>query len=179
VQYAATGATDEKHIKTLTRAAKLYPYDDITRPQVEQELRDLLDGYVATADPPLSVLSSELLRLYPNAKVIVTVRDREPWTVSMLKVIKTSQPRLAGLLFFWIPSVRWLPRFADAVGNVFTTKFGVEMHDAEDCVVTWDRHIEQLERIVPKEQLFYFNVKEGWEPLCKVSTPRLLVYCMW
>jgi hypothetical protein len=32
----------------------------------------LLEGYVAVADPPLSLLCPELLELYPDAKVIVT-----------------------------------------------------------------------------------------------------------
>ena len=29
-------------------------------------------------------------------------------------------------------------------------------------------HIEWLKRIVPPERLHFFNVKDGWEPLCKI-----------
>ena len=34
-------------------------------------------------------------------------------------------------------------------------------------VDVWDRHIEYLERSVPKDKLLYFDVRDGWEPLCK------------
>jgi hypothetical protein len=29
-------------------------------------------------------------------------------------------------------------------------------------------HNEWLKRVVPPERLFFFNVKEGWGPLCKI-----------
>ena len=30
----------------------------------------------------------------------------------------------------------------------------------------YEEHIEEVKRVVPKERLLVFNVKEGWEPLC-------------
>ena len=33
---------------------------------------------------------------------------------------------------------------------------------------TYDRHLEYLKRIVPKERLHFLNLKDGWEPLCKI-----------
>ena len=32
----------------------------------------------------------------------------------------------------------------------------------------WERHVKYLKRVVPEHRLFFFDVKEGWEPLCKV-----------
>ncbi|KAE8452502.1 hypothetical protein EG329_000405 [Mollisiaceae sp. DMI_Dod_QoI] len=29
-------------------------------------------------------------------------------------------------------------------------------------------HIDWLKRIVPPERLYFFNVKDSWEPLCKI-----------
>lgn len=168
VQWGANGATDERHIKTMISAAGQYPYDVSTRIAVQKDLSQLLDGYVAVADPPLSILYAELLQMYPDAKVIVTTRDRETWVKSMLDIIKTSQPALAGFLFFWLPSVRWLPRFAAALTNLFYQKHGVEMKNPQTCMAVWDRHKTQLEETVPNGQLFYFNVKDGWDPLCQV-----------
>lgn len=31
----------------------------------------------------------------------------------------------------------------------------------------WDRHIEYLREVVPPEKLVFFDVRDGWEPLCK------------
>ena len=153
----------------MISASQQYPYDAKTRPVIEHDLQLLLDGYVAVADPPLSILYAELLNLYPDAKVIVTIRDKEAWIKSMFLVIKTANPMLAGFLFFWLPSVRWLPRLVTALTNLFFQKYGVPMTDWETCMTTWERHHSQLEQLVPKDKLFYFNVKDGWEPLCKVS----------
>lgn len=56
----------------MIRAAESYPYDAPDKRRMFAELRTLLEGYVAVADPPLSLIYPELLELYPNAKVIVT-----------------------------------------------------------------------------------------------------------
>ncbi|KAM3424271.1 hypothetical protein BST61_g11189 [Cercospora zeina] len=167
VQYAAEGAGDEKHIRAMMKAAGEYPYDSTTWPSVAATLRQTLEGYVAVADPPLSVLYPELLKLYPDAKVIVTVRDREAWMRSMTEVIKISQPKLAAFIFWWVPSVRWLPKLSDGLTQLFLTKFGTIMKDEEAFDTCWEKHIEQLQQTVPKNQLFFFDVKDGWEPLCK------------
>jgi hypothetical protein len=29
-------------------------------------------------------------------------------------------------------------------------------------------HEEYIRRVVPSNRLFFFNVKDGWEPLCKI-----------
>ena len=34
-------------------------------------------------------------------------------------------------------------------------------------MMIWDRHHAWLEENVPKEKLVYFDVRDGWEPLCK------------
>ena len=31
----------------------------------------------------------------------------------------------------------------------------------------WDKHIEYLKRVVPAEKLVFYDVREGWEPLCR------------
>lgn len=34
-------------------------------------------------------------------------------------------------------------------------------------MLVWKRHTAWLEEIVPKEKLFFVDMKDGWEPLCK------------
>lgn len=46
----------------------------INKPPAEKQkslrnLENILDGYVATNDPPLTLLIPELMEMYPNAKV--------------------------------------------------------------------------------------------------------------
>lgn len=44
--------------------------------------------------------------------------------------------------------------------------YGTEVTTAESALVVWDRHHAWLESVVPKEKLFYVDVRDGWEPLC-------------
>ncbi|CZT25722.1 uncharacterized protein RCC_11391 [Ramularia collo-cygni] len=167
VQWGAQGATDEKHIKTMIKAAGKYPYDAATKQSILAELETLLDGYVAVADPPLSLLYPELLELYPDAKVIVTIRDHDSWAKSMTDMFKTTGPVLVGRIFFWLPSVRWLPSLHISLTHIFFQKHGIEMVDKQTCLAAWEKHHAQLEETVPPDQLIYFNVKDGWKPLCE------------
>jgi len=32
----------------------------------------------------------------------------------------------------------------------------------------YERHIEHLKKVVPKEKLFFYDVRDGWEPLCAI-----------
>lgn len=85
----------------------------------------------------------------------------------MLAVAKASQPTLAGFIFFWVPSVRYLPRLVKSLTHIFYERHGIVLNDAESAIQIWNRHHAWLEEIVPKEKLVYFDVKDGWEPLCK------------
>lgn len=33
---------------------------------------------------------------------------------------------------------------------------------------SWNGNAEYLKKVVPKERLLFYSVKEGWEPLCKI-----------
>ena len=47
--------------------------------------------------------------------------------------------------------------------GVFEGKF----EDKKFAIGKYNEHIEYIKRIVPKEQLLIFNVKDGWDPLLK------------
>lgn len=133
-----------------------------------RKLEALLDGYSATADSPLIQLVPELMEIYPDAKVICTMRDRKTWAKSVLLMAQASQPRLAKFLFFWIPSLRHLPELADALTHIWSARYGVRLNSEEDALKIWDRHLQYLQDVVPKERLFYYSVKDGWGPLCDI-----------
>lgn len=68
-----------------------------------------------------------------------------------------------------VPTLRMFRRFHDAMDD---GRFG-ELYfrpgePKRPSRVTYDRHIEHLKKVVPKEKLFFFDVRDGWEPLCKM-----------
>lgn len=137
------------------------------REAILARLKSRLDGYVATADPPLSLLVPELMELYPDAKVICTTRDPNSWAESMAFLLTLMHPHLFAFMFFWLPSLRYFNKMTNSLTAIFQERYGIRISSKETALATWDRHHAWLESIVPKEKFFYFNVKDGWEPLCK------------
>ena len=160
---------DKSHVLTWIDALDSRPYQsEEQKRKVLSQIKDRLDGYVATADPPLSQLVPELMEIYPNAKVICTVRDRETWTDSMVLTAKLARPNVFRFIFFWkYNNCRYLPRLWSLLYVIFMERYGTPATTKEEAVLTWERHHAWLEEIVPKDKLFYVSVKDGWEPLCK------------
>jgi hypothetical protein len=158
------------------KVAELRPYQS---PEDKKRALSLiskrLDGYVCTADPPLSQLVPELMELYPEAKVIVTTRDKESWATSIALSVKLVKPWLQYFLFFWLGGqFNYLPKLWTTFTIIFEQTYGRSIFTREDAYKVYEAHHAWLEEIVPKDKLVYFSVKEGWEPLCKaldVSVP--------
>ena len=133
-----------------------------------KELRALVDGYVCTVDSPLGQFVPELMELYPDAKVICTVRDPDAWANSIDETANNSLQSMLGFILFWVPCLRYLPRYLALIqsgrwGELYARPGEKNQYGR----VVWDRHLAYLERSVPNEKLIFFDVKEGWEPLCK------------
>ncbi|OAL02871.1 hypothetical protein IQ06DRAFT_367417 [Phaeosphaeriaceae sp. SRC1lsM3a] len=126
-------------------------------------LRSRLDGYVAVTDSPCNGLVPELLELYPNALVICTVRDPDAWVKSMDTVANAATLSFLRIILFWMPTMRWFPDYVNALRRQWVTLYGRPEPATRHH---WDEHVKYLERVVPKERLVWFDVREGWEPLC-------------
>src|SRR3954447_22922607 len=74
----------------------------------------LLDGYRATVDWPGTAFYEQLMRVYPDAKVILTVRDPDRWydsaRTSIYSVVTATNSPLFRLLTLVLPPVRRFQR---------------------------------------------------------------------
>lgn len=179
---AALGDSEED-VLTWIDILERRPYrSEADRQETLSKMAKLLDGYVATADPPLSLLVPELMEMYPDAIVICSTRDVNAWAKSMEFVSGLVRPLTQRFIFFWIRNVRWLPKMWDLLPRIFDEKFGLQPQTDKNAKIVWERHINWLNEIVPKDKLFFADVKDGWQPLCKaldlpipegVAFPRL------
>ena len=128
---------------------------------------EIFMGYQSTTDFPAALYYKELLQHYPNAKVILTVRDEEKWAASVgetilpASLIWTGLHRLAGT-----ENVR----FSNMVSSVVWTKFCGGSRQARNrplLLEAFRKHNQEVQAAVPSDQLLVFEVKEGWEKLCK------------
>jgi len=135
----------------------------------EENFQDMFkEGkFVAAVDHPASQYYKVLMDAFPEAKVLLTVREPEKWYLSVRNTIyymgvyfRTTVP------YRWI---YWLTGFLRA----FTVAFNVnpEMYlscgrSEEEGVDFYNKWVEEVKANVPPERLLVFSVKEGWGPLC-------------
>jgi hypothetical protein len=111
----------------------------------EQEALKLMnrhfDGYAAVTDAPASWLVPELLKIYPNAKVICTVRDPKAWEKSMEGVASVSTMAFLNIILFPIPGMRHFPNYINKLREQWVTLYGDAGREPM-TVETYERHIE-------------------------------------
>lgn len=123
-------------------------------------------GYQATVDWPGCALYKELMEVYPDAKVLLSVRDPDAWYESTLHTIyRVPESLLLSLLKPILPFARNLYRMVNAL--VWDGAFDGRFEDREHAIGVYERHNREVESHVPSERLLVYDVKQGWEPLCR------------
>lgn len=116
----------------------------------------LFEGFGSTVDFPSCSSYKALAAHYPEAKVILTVRDPERWFESTQETI-------------------FSPRWIDYLRNVEAGKFiqlnindylQDRMHDKEHLIRRFKEHNAEVRNSIPASRLLVFEVKQGWGPLC-------------
>ena len=127
------------------------------RGPVDREV--VFSGYEATVDWPGCYFYEELMQAYPDAKVLLSVRDSESWYDSARSTIARgprSDASPAMKLFFKVvqlavPSMRRVPSMVNKVISDGTLDGRFE--DREYAVEVFVRHIDEGEKRVPAEKL--------------------------
>ena len=116
----------------------------------------IFDGYQSTTDYPACTYWRELALHYPEAKVLLTVRDADSWFDSVTETIFSEQMQgsLAGS-----PA-------AVMQGTVLGV-FGDRIRDRTFMTDWFSHRNQEIIDTLPQERLLVFSPKEGWEPLCE------------
>ena len=114
-------------------------------------------GFPATVDYPACTYWRELTAFYPDAKVLLTVRDADEWFESTQATIFSAPMRAR------ITGSPLQPFFDKAVWR----DFGERIEDRDFMTDVFRRHREEAEQAIPPERLLVYEVGDGWEPLCE------------
>ncbi|KAF2178984.1 hypothetical protein K469DRAFT_717490 [Zopfia rhizophila CBS 207.26] len=137
------------------------------REYILKEIDKMLDGYVATTDTPGAQFVPELMELYPDAKVICTVRDPDAWAKSIDKTAGNALMWFLGIVLLPLPGMRNFPRYLEAIRDGRWNELYAKPGDGYVYGrQVWDRHMEWLKKLVPEKKLVFFDVSDGWGPLC-------------
>jgi sulfotransferase family protein len=134
----------------------------------------LFEGCQAVVDYPGCRYYRELTAHYPDARVILTVRDPESWYESARETIyQVGRPRSgegdappAPPPFPGDPQLL-MRIFQMARRDVWEVDFGGRFEDREHAIQVFTRWNAQVKEQVPADRLLVYQVKEGWEPLCR------------
>ncbi len=138
----------------------------------ELSLDAIFDGFEATVDWPGSFFYKELVDLYPDAKVLLSVRDGDSWARSMHDTIWGV---LYGDIFIRHMSEAWCdidPKWRSYMSLMDQMWKRSGLMEDENTTMEWmssamGRYHDEVQRTVPAERLLVWSVGDGWEPLCE------------
>jgi hypothetical protein len=116
----------------------------------------VFEGFHSTTDYPACTYWRELAEHYPQAKIVLTVRDADSWFDSVSETIFSDamQGSLVGS-----PT-------GDMMQGVIFDAFGDRVRDRAFMTEWFERRNRDVIDALPVERLLVFSPKEGWEPLC-------------
>ena len=129
----------------------------------EIDWQNFLSGYKAGLDYPMVGFYKELLEAFPNAKVILTMREPEKWDDSTEETIFQGTV-IPDWLLKLLPPFRGLKSMVNA--TTWDRLFHGKFEDRAYAIRIFEEHIQEVQRVVPTDRLLIFQVKDEWKPLC-------------
>lgn len=134
----------------------------------------IFEGFNATVDWPGSYFYRELAEAYPDAKVLLSVRDGLTWAQSMRNTIWEMAYSDSPMHHLMEAHARIDPtrqEFTETLMAMFKESgmFGPDLRNLDEnaMAANMERHNAEVRRLVPKERLLEWWPTDGWEPLCE------------
>nr|XP_002122744.1 uncharacterized protein LOC100181848 [Ciona intestinalis] len=140
------------------------------------DLEEMYKDVDTCVDGPIFYYWEELLQAFPDAKIILTIRDEDQWWKSMQKQVENMQSnKMFSAMMTLSPTGHRYLRF---VRRMMMVEFG-SMFDLHDiihgknvmnemiCRRTFRQSNLYVMQKAPKTNLLVYKVSDGWEPLCK------------
>jgi hypothetical protein len=116
-------------------------------------------GYNSAVDWPACFFWRELAELYPQAKVLLTLRDPEKWYDSAIATI------FKGMLN--APTNVTDPHALMVRKLIVENTFGGDLSDRAHAIDVFNRHNQEVIDTIPADRLLVFEASQGWGPLCE------------
>ena len=118
----------------------------------------VFEGYQASVDWPSCTFYQELMAHYPEAKVVLSLRDPDKWFDSAAETIFKAMESGFSSASIQGQMARKL---------IMEDTFGGRAMDREHAKAVYTAHIEEVKRVVPADRLLVFEASMGWQPLCE------------
>jgi hypothetical protein len=118
-------------------------------------------GYRSQVDWPGARYWQELSETFPDAKVILSVRDPNSWFDSLQATI--------------VPFINARGKHVDDLTNaraemayktIVSSIFDNRIDDRDHAIRVYEDHVAKVTSTIPEARLLTFDVSDGWGPLC-------------
>ncbi len=131
----------------------------------------LFDGYKSAVDFPIIQFYPELVKLYPEAKIIHTLRDPQSWLKSYKStILEVGKPSLGtmvktALRMPFNPLLRQRMKVAMYNGK-YGAKFIGGKYDDDSLLAFYDKWNRDAQASLPPHRTLFYRTGDGWGPLC-------------
>ncbi|CAK5266748.1 unnamed protein product [Mycena citricolor] len=125
---------------------------------------EILGHCEAATDAPPMMYAEDLIAAYPEAKVILTLRDPAKWWKSFSSTIGNMPNNLTFVLALML-DVSGLAHFG-AMAREMGSQLNGPNPTAEEAQARFVAHYDKVRALVPKDRLLEFDAKQGWQSLC-------------
>ena len=119
--------------------------------------RQLLGRYVAQVDWPGASFWPELSEAFPDALVLLSVRDPEEWYRSATNTIFGGLQGGASGGDAWMSSML----------KLFEDRFCSDLANKDAMIEAFERHNDQVRSTIPANRLLEWTPADGWGPICE------------
>ena len=139
------------------------------QPKSSEEFREHFKDFAATVDFPSCMRWEQLMEVYPDAKIVLSVRDPDSWVKSVKETILQLNSAYSGspwgiwLLQTFVPPFRASWRMIDAGYWSPFLKRDLSDSNMRRKFIEW---VEDVKKRCPKDKLLVFEASQGWGPLC-------------
>ncbi|XP_076804510.1 uncharacterized protein LOC143448590 [Clavelina lepadiformis] len=136
------------------------------------DFRRMYQDVDAVTDVPACYFWEQIHEAFPDAKIILSIRDEDAWYKSFSKQFVTNNglqnfftiaPSIP--LFDWWKLYKWYKNTMRVVSGIeFPSK---KPPNEMVSRLKYRMHNNYVIQMAPKDKLLVYKVSEGWEPLCK------------
>ena len=158
---------------------EIYDFPEHTNIHLDEWIRIYCDGKApdfvsmysgvdGVTDLPAAFWFEEILACFPEAKVILTLRDNDDvWVQSWAQHLHMTRDLgvFSKLAYLVCPKPRKLLDFFNAED---TAVYGsINPNSTFLFKKRYNEHNKRVQAVIPASKLLVYNVKQGWEPLCQ------------
>lgn len=130
--------------------------------------REALKGWGGTVDWPGCTYWEEMAQLWPDAPILLTVRDPEAWYRSCRNsIFEANRQALSGGLDGDAAAENINTEVAEFIRDlIWLGTFDGRFEDKDYAISVFEAHNENVKRKADPNRLVVHEITDGWQPLC-------------